>query len=103
MDEDEKQKYESLDSVKCGPVTKAGNKFSATSAEIYSMPNCGASIRKWSVIWRVPEQIITSLCTDFATSRVRYTKITKTTVKTVQVVEYLRQCVTITITYRMQP
>lgn len=75
MDEDEKQKYESLDSVKCGPVTEAGNKFSATSAEVYSMPNCGASIRKWSVIWRVPEQIITSLGTDFATSRVRYTKI----------------------------
>lgn len=34
MDEDEKQKYESLDTVKSGPVTEAGNKFSATAAEV---------------------------------------------------------------------
>lgn len=33
MDEDEKQKSESLDTVKSGPVTEAGNKFSATAAE----------------------------------------------------------------------
>lgn len=34
MDEDEKQKYESLDTVTSGPVTEAGNKFSATAAEV---------------------------------------------------------------------
>lgn len=36
MDEYEKQKYESLDTVKIGPVTDVGNKYSATAAEVDS-------------------------------------------------------------------
>lgn len=34
MDGDEKQRPESLDTVKSGPVTKAGTKFSSTAAEV---------------------------------------------------------------------
>lgn len=96
MDEDEKQKYESPDTVTSGPVTEAGNKFSATAAEVDTYAKVRSFYKKVVSDPECARADHNIKVYRFRDKSVRYTKITKTTANTVQVVKYLRQCMTIT-------
>lgn len=78
MDEDEKQKYESLDTVTSGPVTEAGNKFSATAAEVDTYAKVLSFYKKVVSDLECARADHNIIVSNFVTSRVRYAKITKT-------------------------
>lgn len=73
-----KKKYESLETMKSTPVT-----------DVETFAKCGTSIRKWEECAWADHNLSVE---NFETNRVRYTKINKTTVNMLQVVKYLKQC-----------
>lgn len=73
-----KKKYESLETMKSTPVT-----------DVETFAKCGTSIRKWAECAWADHNLSVE---NFETNRVRYTKINKTTVNMLQVVKYLKQC-----------
>lgn len=60
--------------------------------DVDTFAKCGASTRKWAVIPECAWADHNLSVENFQTNRVRYTKINKTTVNMLQVVKYLKQC-----------